>query len=101
MIRILRFGLFTLMLGQGVAAGARPFMVDDLLRVEQFAQVLIDPSERWLVIERRDAAGSAPRFDLETHKALTLGRLLVVDLDHPGPARPLIAAEPGTGYVAC
>ncbi|WP_219773855.1 prolyl oligopeptidase family serine peptidase [Polymorphobacter sp. PAMC 29334] len=82
------------------SALARPFVVDDLLRVEQFSQVLPDPTGRWLVIERRRAAGTAPRFDLETHKGLTLGSLLVVDLDAPTAARPLLTADLATGYVA-
>ena len=81
-------------------AAGRPFAVADVLRAEAIAQVLVDPQQRWLVIEQRRAAGTAPRFDLETHDMLTLGRLLVVDLRHPAAARALIKAEPDTGYVA-
>ncbi len=75
-------------------AGARPYLVDDLLCVEQFSQVLIDPSDRWAVIERQDPAGSAARFDYETQRALTLGHLLLVDLAHPEQLRPLLADNP-------
>ncbi|QYE37177.1 prolyl oligopeptidase family serine peptidase (plasmid) [Polymorphobacter sp. PAMC 29334] len=92
------WGLITIF--SASAAPARPFAVDDLLRVEQFSQILPDPAGRWLVIERRRAAGTAPRFDLETHKGLTLGSLLVVDLNAPAAARPLLTADAATGYVA-
>ena len=92
--------LLALLVAPAASAASRPFSVDDLLATEEIAQVLIDPHENWLVIERRNATGSATQFDLETHDMLRLGRLLVVDLRHPGPARPLIEPRSDTGYMA-
>ncbi len=80
--------------GLASPACARPYLVDDLLRVERFSQVLIDPSARWAVIERQDPAGSAERFDYESQRSLTLGHLLLVDLAHPEQVRPLLDDNP-------
>ena len=92
--------LNALLPGLATQVQARPFTVDDLLKTESFAQVLIDPRERWLVIEKRDPWESAPAFDYETHIEYGLGRLLIVDLHKPAPARPLIPKDPATGIVA-
>lgn len=76
---------------------ARAFTVEDLLRQESFGNQAIDPSGRWLVIERRDCYDTAPRFDHDLQTSAALSRLLVVDLARPAAARPLLATDPGPG----
>jgi dipeptidyl aminopeptidase/acylaminoacyl peptidase len=79
---------------------ARPYTVADLLHLESLGRAAVDPSGRWLVFDKRAPYDSAPRFDYDGRPEVILGRLMVVDLAHPGPARPLIQAEPETGYTA-
>lgn len=78
---------------------ARPYTVDDLLHLESFGKAAVDPGGRWLVFDKRAPYDGAPRFDFGGRAEVILGRLMVVDLAHPGPARPLIQAEPETGYT--
>lgn len=82
------------------AAAARPMTADDLLRFEQWGQIAIDPSGRWLVIERRGPYADGPRFDAGYYNRYGVSRLHVVDLAHAGPARLLMPQEAGYGYVA-
>lgn len=82
-----------------VRADARPFTVDDLLHQEAFGARAIDPGGRWLVFERRDPYDTAARYDHDGAMGAALSRLQVVDLAHPGPARPLLAADPGPGVT--
>ena len=85
--------------GLASAPAARPFTVDDALHEESFGQVAVDPSGRWLVIERRDPYDQGDRYDLDAQVTTALTRLRVVDLQHPAPARPLIAAGDPRGVV--
>lgn len=75
-------------------AQARPFQVEDLLRLESFGQAKVDPTGRWLVLERRGPHLSAPSFHYEPNNAFAVDHLLKVDLEHPATARPLIAGDP-------
>lgn len=76
---------------------ARPFTVDDLLREQSFGEAAADPAGRWLVIERRDPYDSLPVYRYGGQTGLALSRLLVVDLERPGPARPLLPEAFGRG----
>src|SRR5665213_1306983 len=75
-------------------AHARPFQVEDLLRLESFGQAKVDPTGRWLILEKRGPYLAATSFHYEPNNAFAVDRLLKVDLDRPGPARPLIAGDP-------
>lgn len=79
-------------------AQARPFTVEDLLAQEAFGAAAVDPAGRWLVVERREAHATAPRFDLDHFTPLTVSRLLVAPIDGDGPARPLLPPEAGAGH---
>jgi dipeptidyl aminopeptidase/acylaminoacyl peptidase len=81
------------------AAAARPFTVDDLLRVEGLGQTLVSPDGRWLAVERRRAYETASRFDLGAYTDLARTSLALVDLRAPGPPQPLFPHEPGVGYA--
>lgn len=94
-----RFALLALLF-LATAATARPYGVDDLLALEGLGPAAVDPSGRWLVVETREAYDHARRYDYDGHMAFALGRLAVADLARPGPARPLLPAAPGTGYLA-
>lgn len=80
------------------AAGARPYTVDDMLQLESYGQVQIDPSERWAIVERRARYDSAPRFDYGAMVERSLSRLMVLDLGNPGQLRPLFEQEADAGY---
>ncbi|MBI1198947.1 MAG: prolyl oligopeptidase family serine peptidase [Phenylobacterium sp.] len=82
------------------AATARPMTVDDLLSFEQWGQIAVDPSGRWLVVERRGPYADAPRFEAGYYSRYGVSRLHLVDLARAGPARPLMPQELGYGYVA-
>ena len=84
-----------------VAASAfgRPFTVDDMLHQESLGALEIDPTGRWLVLEHRGAYDRAGRYDYASENSLAFGRLQVVDLQRPGPARPLLARDAGPGVV--
>jgi len=81
----------------GQSAAARPFTIEDLLSQESFGDIAIDPSGRWLILERRDRYDTAPRYDNDLENSASLSRLQVVDLLAPGPARALLAQDPGPG----
>src|SRR5579859_1114886 len=83
----------------GGPVSARPFTVDDLLHQETHRAAAIDPAGRWLVFERTDPYDQGRRFDYDQLTRIALSRLRVVDLARPGPARPLLARDPGPGEV--
>lgn len=81
-------------------AGARAYSVADLLATEEVGRVVFDPTGRRLIIEHRRPWKSAARFDYNYFTPLLLTELLSVEVDRPGPARPLFAQEPTAGYMA-
>lgn len=91
---------FALLYGAAPPAIARPFGIEDLLRIEAIGQTLVDPTGRWLVIERIGPMADAPRFDTPYQTEILRTHLLKVDLDHPGEAQPLLADDPDSGMVA-
>src|ERR1700710_2770717 len=80
------------------AAQARPYDVEDMLRLESFGQVVIGPTEHVAVIEHRAAYRSAPRFDYGYFTVRALSKLEAIDLDAPAAARPLFAQDAAAGY---
>ncbi|WP_380879405.1 S9 family peptidase [Sphingomonas sp. DBB INV C78] len=93
-------GMVALAALNGSPVTARPFVVDDLLKVQSFGAVLVAPGERWLVLEKRRPWDEAVAFDFETQMDIARSDLLVVDLDRPGEAKPLIASRRDRGHVA-
>ncbi len=77
-----------------VPAAARPFTVDDLLREHSFGATALDPTGRWLVIDRRDPYDGLGRYDHYLQMGAALSRLLF-DLLAQGVS-PLFAV----GYAA-
>jgi dipeptidyl aminopeptidase/acylaminoacyl peptidase len=82
----------------GAGASARPYSVDDLLKLESYGQVLVDPQERWAVIDRRGPYEEAKRFWYGFFNNRGVSRVLVVDLERGGAARHLFTHEAGAGY---
>lgn len=82
-----------------VAAQARPFTVDDLLRIDRRAEVGVSPDGRWLVLSITQGQAKAPRFDNDVFYPLAAGRLFKVDLARPGPATPLLVQDQDGGYT--
>ncbi|PZR34100.1 prolyl oligopeptidase family serine peptidase [Caulobacter segnis] len=79
------------------AAPATPFTVEALLSLEEIGRAAFSPDGRWFVFERHPAWKSAPRFDQDFMVGSAASQLMVVDLKAPGPARPLLVAEAGSG----
>jgi dipeptidyl aminopeptidase/acylaminoacyl peptidase len=79
-------------------AAAHPFGVEDLLKLQSRGETTVDPGGRWLVISSQRPHDTAGRYDFDMRTGYVLTSPLVVDLEHPGPARPLLPQDPGTGY---
>lgn len=78
---------------------AHPFTVSDLLAQEQLGAVQVDPSQRWLVVQRFARWDSAPRYDMDAATALGLSRIQVFDLAAGGRERRLDLGDASAGYV--
>lgn len=80
------------------AAAARPFTVDDLVRMESLGGAYLAPGGRWLVVERTLPYNSARAYDDDGFEPMALSRLDVVDLQGRAPAvRPLAPGDAGDG----
>lgn len=84
----------------GGASVARALTLDDLLATEEFGQAAFDPTGHWAVIEQLSPYDQLPRYDLGASVSYLRPVLKVMDVSAPGPARPLLRAEPGVGYTA-
>jgi dipeptidyl aminopeptidase/acylaminoacyl peptidase len=82
------------------AAHARPFTIDDLMKVDKRSVIGASPDGRWLVITVDQAPDKAPRFDYGALPQYAARRLYKVDLTHPGATTPLLAQDPDAGYTA-
>ena len=79
---------------------ARPFTVDDLLRLESLGPGVIDPNGRWLIQELEPRYDRSPRFDNDVNFRPIHARLLRVDLQHPSRAQPAFPQSERGGYIA-
>lgn len=77
---------------------AQAFTVDDLLRLQEVAGAQFAPGGRWLVVHTYAGQSQTGVYDYDHQYRRLQGRLSLVDLRRPGPARDLLPAEPGTGY---
>lgn len=79
-------------------ADARPYGVDDMLRVESYGQALVDPGGQWAVIDRyrRYDSGSSYRYDGFNRRGL--GVVMRLDLQHGRQLEPLFRQDDGAGY---
>lgn len=68
--------------------------IDDILSMESFGKVSIDPTGRWAVYERRGGYAAAPRFDRGHRSIWAVTGLYLVDLQAAAP-RP-VALLPAT-----
>jgi len=94
-----RIGLIVLALVAATPTAARPYGIDDLLRSEAFGNILVSPGGRWLVFERWAPFEEAANFHFNSME-VQRSRLFRVDLDHPGPAQPLVPVAPKVTTVA-
>ncbi|WP_313808051.1 prolyl oligopeptidase family serine peptidase [Sphingobium sp.] len=90
--------LAALCLAAAGIADARPYGVDDMLRVESYGQVLVDPHGEWAVIDRyrRYDSGTSYRYDGFTRRGL--GVVMRLDLQHGSRLEPLFPQGDGAGY---
>jgi dipeptidyl aminopeptidase/acylaminoacyl peptidase len=91
--RVLGAAVAAAALAVAAPSAARPFTVDDLLHQQSFGAAAIDPSGRWLIVERLDPYDTADRYDELAFDGQPLKRLLIEDLAHPGPMRVLAAGR--------
>jgi dipeptidyl aminopeptidase/acylaminoacyl peptidase len=80
-------------------AQARPFTIDDLLHEESFGAQAIDPAGRWLLFERRIPYDALGDYGYGGDQAAALSRLWMVDLQHPGSPRQVLAGVAGQGVT--
>lgn len=90
--------LAALCLAAAGIAEARPYGVDDMLRVESYGQALIDPGGQWAVIDRyrRYDSGTSYRYDGFNRRGL--GVVMRLDLQHGRRLEPLFPQDDGAGY---
>lgn len=96
-MRLLATLTLAYVLGVSPARAERPFMIEDLLSLEDLGHAAFSPDGRWLVLERQGPMKEAPNFDHEWLNGHTIRRLLVVDTKSGGPARPLLPTDPQAG----
>jgi len=78
-------------------AAARPFTVDDLLKVESLGGAYLAPGGRWLVVERTRPYDSAKTDDDDASEPLALSRLDIIDLTGDEVPQPLLRGDAGDG----
>lgn len=78
-------------------ASARPFTIDDLLKVEALGGAYLAPGGRWLVVEHTAPYDGAKTYDDDVFEPLALSRLDIADLTTTQPAQPLLPGEAGDG----
>lgn len=79
------------------SAAARPFTIDDLLKVETLGGAYLAPGGRWLVIEHTLPYDSAKTYDDDVFEPLALSRLDVVDLRGDETPKALLPGDAGDG----
>lgn len=90
--------LAALCLLQAAPTLARTYTVDDLLRLESYGQIALDPGRRWAVVERRDRFDSAAAYRYDWFTRRLVSKLLLVDLAGKSAAAPLFAQDRDAGY---
>ena len=80
------------------AAAARPYGVDDMLRLESYGQILVQPRGSRLIVERRGRYDRAASYAYDWFSRRMTSRILITDLDHPAALRPLFAQDAQAGY---
>lgn len=91
--------LAAILLSPAAPLVARPYTVDDLLGHESLGRILVDPTGRWLAVEKREPflamAGKARLSRSDVLRA----QPYLVDLANPGVARPLLPGKPTPGTI--
>lgn len=80
-------------------AAARPYGIDDLLRLESYGQVAVAPGGAFAIVEKRDRYDSAEDYSLGFFAFRLLTKLYRLDPRRGGALVPLIDHEPGFGYT--
>jgi dipeptidyl aminopeptidase/acylaminoacyl peptidase len=99
MSRLFRLAAAALFLSAGCAA-ARPFTLDDLVKVESLEGAYLAPGDRWLAVQRTAPYDSARAYDDDTFEAMALGRIDLVDIEGDGVPWSLGADDAGEGLTA-
>ncbi|WP_242128516.1 prolyl oligopeptidase family serine peptidase [Sphingobium sp. Sx8-8] len=95
----MRFSLLAaLCLAAAGIADARPYGVDDMLRVESYGQALVDPHGEWAVIDRYRPYDSGTSYRYDGFNRRGLGVVMRLALQHGGRLEPLFNQDVGAGY---
>lgn len=95
----LRWAAALCALAASTSAHARPFGVEDFLRLESPGYAWIDPTAHWLIHDSQGAYLTAPRFDLDTNTRPLHSHLLRVDLHHPAHGVPAFEQDRRGSYL--
>ncbi|MGK2912339.1 MAG: alpha/beta hydrolase family protein [Sphingobium sp.] len=83
--------------GASIMLHARPYAIDDLLKSEALGKMVVDPTGRWLIFEKRETFLAMERFDRLSRSDVLRSRLYRVDLHAPASAQAFPdVAPPGT-----
>lgn len=77
---------------------ARPYRLEDMLRLESYGQVLIAARAKLVLVERRAPYDTASDFSYGFLVRRLLSRIEVADLTSPTRLRPLFEQPAGAGY---
>ncbi|UZK67855.1 alpha/beta hydrolase family protein [Sphingomonas sp. M1-B02] len=82
------------------AASARPYTLEDMLKLESYGQMLIAPDGRSAIVERRGAYDSASRYSYGYLVQRMNSQVLRLDLGTSHALRPAFHQEADAGYWA-
>lgn len=77
----------------------RPYTIDDLLTQAAFGNVLIDPSDRWIVFEQAAPYTALPRYDRGLYGRAASNVLWIADARTNAPPQRLLPEQEGMGHV--
>ncbi|MFD2499800.1 hypothetical protein ACFSTI_14425 [Rhizorhabdus histidinilytica] len=81
-------------------AASSSYDVAAMLRTESYGAVWIAPDARVAVVERRQRYDTASDYGLGSFTARQLSKLMRIDLERGGPAKPLFDQPADTGFWA-
>jgi dipeptidyl aminopeptidase/acylaminoacyl peptidase len=84
---------------QAISSPTLGLTVDDVVAMESFGSVSIDPTGSWAVYERRGAFDSAPRYDLGFRSIWAVTDLWVMDVRHGVHPERLLSGPKSGGLL--
>ncbi len=98
MLRVWAVMLCLALVPSAPCRAATPYTVDDLIALESLGQVMIDPAERLVLVERRRPHDGATDYAYGPFENRALSNIYVASLTRPGNLALLFPQETGAGY---